>query len=43
VKGFLLDTNVPSEMTRPRPDSRVERWLDDAVDEQLFFSVRVPR
>jgi predicted nucleic acid-binding protein len=39
MKGFLLDTNIPSEMTRPRPESRVSRWLDDADDDQLYFSV----
>jgi len=39
MTGFLLDTNVPSELTRPKPDPRVEEWLDDADDDQLFFSV----
>ena len=39
MKGYLLDTNIPSEMTRPRPESRVSRWLDDADDDQLYFSV----
>jgi len=39
VSGFLLDTNIPSELTKPRSDPQVERWLDDADDEQLFFSV----
>jgi toxin FitB len=39
VKGFLLDTNVPSEMTRPSPQSSVSGWLDDADDNQLYFSV----
>jgi toxin FitB len=39
MKGFLLDTNIPSELTRPRPDPRVARWLDDAEDEQLYLSV----
>jgi predicted nucleic acid-binding protein len=39
VSGFLLDTNVPSELTRPRSDPKVERWLEEAEDEQLFFSV----
>ena len=39
MTGFLLDTNVPSELTKPKSDPRVERWLDDAVDEQLFLSV----
>jgi len=38
MTGFLLDTNVPSELTRPKPDPQVEKWLDDADDEQLFFS-----
>ncbi|MGI8743850.1 MAG: type II toxin-antitoxin system VapC family toxin [Bryobacteraceae bacterium] len=39
MKGFLLDTNVPSELTYPRPKQQVERWLDETDDEQLFFSV----
>jgi len=39
MNGFLLDTNVPSELTRLRSDPRVERWLDDADDELLFLSV----
>ncbi len=39
MKGFLLDTNIPSEMTRPRPQSSVSRWLDDADDDQLYLSV----
>ena len=39
MKGFLLDTNVPSELTYPRPAQQVEQWLEDVDDEQLFFSV----
>ena len=39
MTGFLLDTNVPSELTRPESDARVEKWLDEADDEQLFLSV----
>lgn len=39
MKGFLLDTNVPSEPTYPKPAPRVEQWLEDVADEQLFFSV----
>ena len=39
MKGFLLDTNIPSEMTRPRPQPSVIGWLDDADDGQLYFSV----
>jgi toxin FitB len=39
MRGFLLDTNIPSEMTRPSPQSSVSGWLNDADDEQLYFSV----
>ena len=39
MKGFLLDTNIPSEMTRPSPQPSVSGWLDDADDGQLYFSV----
>ncbi len=37
--GFLLDTNIPSEMTRPSPQPSVSQWLDDADDDELYFSV----
>jgi len=39
VTGFLLDTNVPSELTRPQSDANVEGWLDAVDDGQLFLSV----
>jgi predicted nucleic acid-binding protein len=39
LNGFLLDTNVPSELTRPYPQLSVSQWLDNADDEQLYFSV----
>jgi predicted nucleic acid-binding protein len=39
MNGFLLDTNIPSEMTRPRPQPSVSAWLDDADDDRLYFSV----
>lgn len=32
MTGFLLDTNVISELTRDEPDSRVVRFLDDEGD-----------
>ena len=38
-KGFLLDTNVPSELRRPKPDLRVTRWLQAANDDLLYLSV----
>jgi predicted nucleic acid-binding protein len=39
MTGFLLDTNVPSELTRAQSDRGVEQWLNDADDEQLYLSV----
>jgi predicted nucleic acid-binding protein len=38
-RGFLLDTNIPSELTRPQPEPRVTRWLEDTDDELIYFSV----
>ncbi len=38
-RGFLLDTNVPSELTRPQPASRVTQWLEDTDDELMHISV----
>jgi len=35
---ILLDTNVLSEVLRPLPDIRVERWLDSQPDATLFTS-----
>ena len=39
MKGFLLDTNVISELLRPRPEPRVHGWVDATDDEILFLSV----
>ncbi len=39
MSGFLLDTNIPSELTRKISNPQVERWLDEANDEELYFSV----
>ena len=38
-RGFLLDTNVPSELTRPQPSPRVTQWLEDTDDELMHISV----
>jgi predicted nucleic acid-binding protein len=35
---FLLDTNVLSEPFKPRPDPRVEEWLDEQPPEHLAIS-----
>jgi predicted nucleic acid-binding protein len=37
--GFLLDTNIPSELTRPQPEPRVVRWLESTDDGLMYFSV----
>jgi predicted nucleic acid-binding protein len=39
MNGFLLDTNVPSELVRPRPEQRVAEWVDAQNDDLLFASV----
>jgi predicted nucleic acid-binding protein len=36
--GFLLDTNVPSELTRSLPDVRVRRWVDAQDNASLYLS-----
>jgi toxin FitB len=38
-QGWLLDTNVVSETTKPRPDARVMAWLDGLDAEQMHVSV----
>jgi predicted nucleic acid-binding protein len=35
---FLIDTNVISELTKPRPDPGVVDWLDDADEDRMFIS-----
>jgi toxin FitB len=36
--GFLLDTNVISEATRPSPDANVMAWLAAADEDACFIS-----
>lgn len=36
---FLLDTNVVSEWTKPRPDHGVVAWLAEADEDRVFISV----
>jgi predicted nucleic acid-binding protein len=36
---LLLDTNVLSEVTRPRPDAHVLQWLDSLDEDRSFISV----
>jgi len=37
--SYLLDTNVLSELVRPRPDARVVRWFREVPGEALHLSV----
>lgn len=39
MSGFLLDTNIPSELIRPRPDQRVEKWVYAQDETSLYLSV----
>lgn len=39
VSGFLLDTNVVSELMKRRPDPRVVSWVDATAEEMLYLSV----
>jgi toxin FitB len=39
VSGFLLDTNVISELIKPRPEPKVTEWIDATHEELLFLSV----
>jgi|SRR5271165_1219431 len=38
MTGFLLDTNVPSELVRPRPEPKVEAWVAAQSLDTLFIS-----
>ncbi len=39
MSGFLLDTNVISEPTRPRPEAKVIDWLRSTDESLLYLSV----
>ncbi|HST10961.1 MAG TPA: type II toxin-antitoxin system VapC family toxin [Terriglobales bacterium] len=39
MSGFLLDTNVISEMIKPRPEPRVTRWISTTDENLLYLSV----
>ena len=36
---LLLDTNILSEVTKPRPEARVMEWLDGLDEDLAFISV----
>lgn len=37
--SYLIDTNIISELTRPKPDRRVVHWFDNVTDSALYLSV----
>ena len=38
MSGFLLDTNIPSELVRPQPEPRVTAWVAAQDLDALFLS-----
>jgi predicted nucleic acid-binding protein len=38
MSGYLLDTNVPSEVIRQRADVKVDFWVRSQDDETLYLS-----
>ena len=36
--GFLLDTNIPSELVRPQPEPKVKTWVAAQSLDTLFIS-----
>jgi len=38
MNRYLLDTNVVSELRKPRPHGGVVAWIEDQQEEQLFLS-----
>ena len=39
MSGYLVDTNIPSELTRESPDARVAAFLGNAGKANVFLSV----
>lgn len=39
MNGFLLDTNVISELIKSEPDGNVLRWINETDETGLFLSV----
>ena len=38
MNGFLLDTNIPSELIRARPEPRVGNWVYAKDEQSLYLS-----
>ena len=39
MPGFLLDTNVVSELMKPRPSRKVASWVAATAEELMYLSV----
>lgn len=39
MSGFLLDTNVISELVKPRPEASVTAWIEGTDESLLYLSV----
>jgi predicted nucleic acid-binding protein len=39
LSGFLLDTNVISDLVKPRPNAGLQAWVEARDEESLFVSV----
>jgi len=39
VSGFLLDTNVISELVKPEPEANVTEWIENTDESLLYLSV----
>ena len=39
MSGFLLDTNVISELVKPRPEANVTAWIERTDESLLYLSV----
>ena len=39
MSGFLLDTNVISELVKPRPEANVIAWIENTDESLLYLSV----
>jgi predicted nucleic acid-binding protein len=39
MSGFLLDTNIISELVKPRPEVKVAAWIDSTDEHLLYLSV----
>jgi toxin FitB len=39
VSGFLLDTNIISELVKPKPEANVTEWVENTDESLLYLSV----